>query len=85
METGNNMNYTVKKLMNGYVSIRDYKVDEAVLKNKPITFRYGNSKMTLSPKELVEKRFQFVKTAFRSKINPEQSYRLYDYKFTPAE
>ena len=72
---------TLKKLYNGYASIRDYIIKECIQQEKEICVHYKNWKMTLTIKDL-ENCFQFHNQTFKSKWGTN-SYQLYDFKFIP--
>jgi hypothetical protein len=76
--------FRAKKLMHGYVSIRDYVVHDCITNLRGILVKYGDKEMLLTPKDLVDKRFQFHTTKFTSKYD-NRSYELYDYKFVTKE
>lgn len=72
--------FNAKKLLNGYVSIRDYVITECLSRNQSILVKYEGEKMLLTPEDLLKKRVQFHGISFQSKYD-SRSYTLVDYKF----
>ena len=74
------MNYKAKKLWKGSVSVRDYIVEKAISRNKPLTVEYNNDKMTIEVGRLKEGKLN--RGILTSKYG-HQSYRLIDFKWEP--
>lgn len=76
------MIYEAKKLFNGFASVRDYIVKEAIAKGEPLVIVYKRSRMTVPHDYL--KGWQMHATVFKSKFN-DKSYTLYDFKYMPDD
>ena len=61
--------------------LKDYDVDNAVALGEPITIKFNNLKMKLTPEELVTKRVG-VSKPFLSKRGTD-AYTLYSYMWEP--
>lgn len=73
----------VKKLFLGYISIRDYIVEDLIKKKQGIKVKYRTQIMTVPYGEL-RKKFQVHKLKFRSQYSTK-TYELYDFPFIPDE
>lgn len=71
--------HEVKKLFNGFASLRDYLIKAAVKDRSDIQIHYKNKIMTV-PLERLKSKWQMHGKKFESKFN-NQSYTLYDFKF----
>jgi len=74
------MKYKAKKMYRGHVSVRSHIVDKCISKEQDLEIEHENKKITV-PLDVLKDRFQFHKTAFKSKINKGQTYELVDFKF----
>lgn len=73
------MEVEVKKLFNGFASVRDYIIDKAVKDRRDITVVYKGKKMRV-PLERLKNKWQMHGRKFESKFN-DKKYMLYDFKF----
>lgn len=73
--------YRIKKLFNGYASVRSTVIEQCKRYNKYLLIEYMDKSMLLSPIELDTKKKQFNPNKIISKFNG--IYYLYDYEFTP--
>ncbi len=71
----------VKKLFNGFASVRDYMIDRAVVRGQDITIHYKLQTMKI-PLDRLKSKWQMHATKFKSKFGTGE-YMLYDFKFTP--
>ncbi len=69
----------VKKLFNGFASVRDYVLDRAVKRGSDLVIHYKDDTMRLSLERLKSK-WQIHATKFKSKYGTGE-YTLYDFKF----
>lgn len=74
--------YKIKRLWNGYASIRSYIIEEHIRKKEPLIIEYGNLIMTIPVNKLKDYKMLCKKT-FESKYNGGNLYTLFDYKFIP--
>jgi len=75
------MRCKVKKLFNGFASVRDHIVKRAIKSNSNLIINYDGENMTI-PYSILTNPFQLHKTKFRSRYNGEE-YELYDFQFKP--
>ena len=73
------MNYKVKKLFNGFASIRDHILKKCVDSEDNLIIEFEDKKMTVPLSEL-DNPFQLHKREFISKYDGSK-YKLYDFKF----
>lgn len=73
--------YRVRKLFNGYATVRSNVVELCKRQNRYLLIEYLDQSMLLSPKDLEAKKHQFNPNKIISKFNGV--YYLYDYEFTP--
>jgi hypothetical protein len=73
------MKTKVKKLFNGFASVRDYIIKKCVDKREDLVIEYDGDSMTIPLSTLIRP-FQIHKTKFKSKFN-KGSYTLYDFKW----
>ena len=78
------MQVEVKKLFHGYVSVRDYLVEQAKNRGEDLVIIHGPKKMTVPYKKLLDSK-ALIKSVHQSKFNPSQSYTLIDFKWEPDE
>lgn len=74
--------YECDRLWGGRASPRSYVVEDCEKRNlglKILVLNLGKASMTLSPKEVKEKKFRSLDTVFKSMINDGQEYFLWDY------
>lgn len=71
----------VQKIYKGYVSIRNYIVEECIVNKEKLVITYNKQKMTI-PVEQLTKHMQLSSQIFRSSFDGK-SYKLYDYYFIP--
>jgi hypothetical protein len=75
----------IKRLFNGFASVRSYIVEDCIKNNEGLQILYGGETMTITHAALSGKEpFQIHKKEFTSKFSGE-SYELYDFKFKPDE
>lgn len=74
---------TVKKLFQGHASVRDYLVENAILKGQGLQIQYAHHVMTV-PVEQLAQTFQFHQQRFQSKFGAKE-YQLIDFTFVPDE
>jgi len=72
----------VKKLFNGCVSIRDYKVNQALKNKEGINIKLDNEEMFIPYSQLLEGKKSNL--AIRSRWG-DNVYDLIDYKFIPNQ
>jgi len=72
---------TVKKLLFGYASMKNYNVIKCLRDRESLIVVYNGKKMTLTPRKLIEGR-QLTKKRFKSRYT-DSYYSLIDYKFIP--
>lgn len=77
------MTYPVKKLFNGFASVRDYIVKKSVDKDEDMVVTFEGKQMTI-PLETLKNPFQIHKTKMRSKYKNE-TYELLDFRWKPDE
>ena len=77
------MKYTVKKLFNGFASVRDHIIKKAIKENDDLVIEFEDKEMTVPLSDL-ENPFQLHKREFISKYNGTK-YKLYDFKFIPGD
>jgi|TARA_R100000789_G_scaffold100490_1_gene111041 hypothetical protein len=73
--------YKVKKLFNGFASIRDHVLQRALKRKENLIIEYRGQRMTV-PYSKLRNPFQIHKKEFRSKYNGK-IYELYDFPFEP--
>ncbi len=71
---------TVKKLWNGFVSIRDYEVRDAI-EEGGLIIKLNDKQMTLGPRAL-ERGLEIISKVFISKTGG-RNYKLIDFKWSP--
>lgn len=76
------MRVTIKKLFRGCVDLRSYNVAKAIHNNESYIILYQGDKMTLSPKDLIEKCRN--KQSVESRMGSD-TYELFSYKWMPDE
>ena len=77
------MNYKVKKLFNGFASIRDHILKKCVDLENDLIIEFEDKKMTVPLSDL-KNPFQLHKKEFVSKYDGSK-YKLYDFKFIPND
>ena len=77
------MRYKVKKLFNGFASIRDHVIKRAIKEKSNLVIEYEDKEMTVPLSDL-KSPFQLHPKEFISKYNGTK-YKLYDFKFVPEE
>ena len=77
------MNYKVKKLFNGFASIRDHILKKCVDSENDLIIEFEDKKMTV-PLSKLKNPFQLHKKEFISKYDGSK-YKLYDFKFIPND
>lgn len=77
--------FTVNRLFKRMASVRDYLVDDCIKNKEGFIIECEGKKMTIPFEKLDKIKFQIQKTKFPSKYNPDQSYELYDFVFTPDD
>ena len=75
------MRYKVKKLFNGFASIRDYVIDKCLDSECNLIIEFEDKEMTVPLSDL-DSPFQLHEREFISKYNGTK-YKLYDFKFVP--
>ena len=75
------MRYKVKKLFNGFASIRDYIIDKCLDSECDLIVEFEDKEMTVPLSDL-DSPFQLHEREFISKYNGTK-YKLYDFKFVP--
>lgn len=73
------MEVEVKKLFNGFASVRDYIIAAAVKERKDLIIQYKGKTMRV-PLERLKSKWQLHGRKFKSKFN-DSYYTLYDFKF----
>ena len=73
------MEIELRKLFNGFASIRDYVVRGCIKRQEELIIWYNGEKMTVSPK-LMSMKFQLHKKLIKSKFSG-QVYELVDFMF----
>jgi len=68
---------TVKKLYNGFASVRDYLVDDCITSQRDLLIKYNTDKMIV-PLEQVKQKFRLHHQSFESKFN-NKPYGLIDF------
>ncbi len=74
------MKVKIKKLFNGFASVRDYIIQDCIERNENLIIEYNNESMFIGQIEL-DNFEQIHKRKFKSKFNEGQEYELYDFKF----
>jgi|TARA_R100000789_G_scaffold1118_1_gene3894 hypothetical protein len=77
------MRYKVKKLFNGFASIRDYIIKKCVDSENDLIIEFEDKKMTV-PLSKLDNPFQLHEREFVSKYDGSK-YKLYDFKFIPSD
>ena len=75
------MRYKVKKLFNGFASIRDHIIDKCLDSECDLIIEFEDKEMTVPLSDL-DNPFQLHERKFISKYNGTK-YKLYDFKFVP--
>tara|TARA_Y100000310_G_scaffold140137_1_gene139519 strand:- start:260 stop:517 length:258 start_codon:yes stop_codon:yes gene_type:complete len=75
------MTYKVKKLFNGFASVRDHIIKNCINSRSNLVIGFKDKKMTV-PLSKLKDPFQLHKKEFTSKYNGSK-YELYDFKFIP--
>jgi len=75
------MRYKVKKLFNGFASIRDHIIDKCLDSECDLIIEFEDKEMTVPLSDL-DSPFQLHEREFISKYNGTK-YKLYDFKFVP--
>ena len=73
------MRYKVKKLFNGFASIRDHIIDKCLDSECDLIIEFEDKEMTVPLSDL-DNPFQLHERDFISKYNGTK-YKLYDFKF----
>lgn len=76
------MRVIIKKLFRECIDLRSYNVKKAIHNNESYIIFYERERMTLSPKDLIEKCRN--KQLVESRIGSD-SYELWSYKWNPDE
>lgn len=69
----------VKKLYNGFASVRDYIIKEAVKERRDLVINYKQKSMRV-PLSRLKSKFQLHKKEFKSKYS-DKMYTLYEFRF----
>jgi len=77
------MKRTIEKRIGNTIELRDYDVEKAIANNEKIEVTYEKEVMTLSPKELVDRRVS-TSRYHKSKFS-NMEYRLLGYKWKSDE
>ena len=77
------MRYKVKKLFNGFASIRDHIIDKCLDSECDLIIEFEDKEMTVPLSDL-DSPFQLHEREFISKYNGTK-YKLYDFKFVPND
>ena len=77
------MRYKVKKLFNGFASIRDHIIDKCLDSECDLIIEFEDKEMTVPLSDL-DNPFQLHERDFISKYNGTK-YKLYDFKFVPSD
>ena len=77
------MRYKVKKLFNGFASIRDHIIDKCLDSECALIIEFEDKEMTVPLSDL-DSPFQLHEREFISKYNGTK-YKLYDFKFVPND
>lgn len=74
--------YKVKKLYNGFASVRDFIIERCIRENQDLVIDFEGKKMGV-PLEHLKKPYlyQIHRRKFQSKFKEGQSYELYDVFF----
>ncbi len=73
------MEVEVRKLFNGFASVRDYIIAKAVKERRDLTIHYKGKTMRV-PLDRLKSKWQMHSRQFKSKFN-DKSYTLYDFRF----
>jgi hypothetical protein len=73
--------YRVKKIWNGFVSVRDYVVEDCVKNNLDLVILLDNQSMTIKCSDLSNP-LNIIKREFISKFDG-RPYKLYDFRWVP--
>ena len=76
--------YRVKKLFNGYASVRDYVVRRCQATGCDLRIQFGDDFMLIPHDELANKKKQLINTLYRSRWGDRQ-YQLVDFKWSPTK
>ncbi len=76
------MIYRTEKLFNGFASVRSTIVELAIKNKEDLKIVHEKEEMTVPLKKLLNP-LQLIKKEFDSKIKPNESYLLYDFKWVP--
>ena len=77
------MTYKVKKLFNGFASVRDHIIKNCITSRINLVIEFEDKKMTV-PLSKLKNPFQLHKKEFVSKYDGSK-YKLYDFKFIPND
>jgi hypothetical protein len=77
------MTYKVKKLFNGFASVRDHIIKNCISSRSNLVIEFEDKKMTV-PLSKLKNPFQLHKKEFVSKYDGSK-YKLYDFKFIPND
>ena len=77
------MRYKVKKLFNGFASIRDHIINKCLDLECDLIIEFEDKEMTVPLSDL-DSPFQLHEREFISKYNGTK-YKLYDFKFVPSD
>ena len=77
------MKYKVKKLFNGFASIRDHIIKKCINSGSNLIIEFEDKRMTV-PFSKLKDPFQLHKKEFISKYDGSK-YKLYDFKFIPSD
>lgn len=75
--------HRIQKLFDGCADVPDYKVNEHIKRKFTLRVALGDKYMDLTWKQL--KTPLKKSELFRSKYYPDQTYRLYSYKWSPCK
>lgn len=78
------MEIEVRKGFRGNVSVRDYMVKDCIDRGHNLIINHEGKKMTLTPRQLVEKEVSRSSQYFKSKIGTAD-YQLINFKWEPDE
>ena len=78
------MEIKLKKLFQGYASVRDNIIKRCIAYKEPLIIVYNGDKMLVEYEQLISpEKFQIHKTKFKSKYDERMEYELFDFKFVP--
>ena len=82
MKEGSNKFVVLRKLFNGFASIRNLTIEYCKKNKLNLVVIYNNKRMTIPYKKLVSHEFSLHKKRIRSKFE-DKAYYLIDFKFIP--